>query len=203
MNEDFFKHIEQPTNRVNNMDHGPDFSLSASDFDQSAFAPPDEPRTETGQYPIPGIPPAAEPENEKIKLDARFTSDVIIGFFDGIQDPMFHYMNERRKRKRYFGTGEKYREAVELSYMTKEKICEQYPDDSDEKLEMVARYRTFNERMDKIDKALPFTDDEKEKLRVPIKRMIEKSNFDIPPGIALFMAACEVMSTRFIDLYAD
>ncbi len=209
MSKEFFDHIEKPTTHVNNMDTGADnFSLSAADFDQSAFTPPAEPYPGSipGQYTaatgMSGMP-AKEPEEEKVKVDSKFTSDIIIGLLDGIQEPMFHFANEMRKRKRYFGSKEKYDEAVELSYMTEEKIREKYPDEADEKLALLARLHKFNDRMDEITKSLPFTDDEKEEIRLPLKKMVEKHNFDIPPGIALFMVACKLASNRFIDLYAD
>jgi hypothetical protein len=205
MNGDFFSHIEKPTTQVNSMDTGADtFSLSAADFDQSAFTPPVEPYRGTGQYPgAPGMPPPTEPEEEKVKVDSKFTSDIIIGLLDGIQEPVFHFANEMRKRKRYFGSKEKYGEAVELSYMTEEKIREKYPDVADEKLALLARLHKFNDRMDEITKSLPLTDDEKEEIRLPLKKLVEKHNFDIPPGIALFMVACKLAGNRFIDLYAD
>jgi hypothetical protein len=205
MNEDFFKHIEQPTNRVNNMDHGPDFSLSASDFDRSAFTPPVDPYPENtpGRQPYFGATAEKAPEVEKVKVDAKFTSDIIIGLLDGLQENMFHMANEFRKRKRYFGAREKYGEAVELSYMSEEKIREKYPDEADEKLELVARLQKFNGRMDKIDKDLPFTEEEKENLRLPLKKLVEKHNFDIPPGLSLLIVVFQLAGTRLIDFYAD
>jgi hypothetical protein len=186
MDNDFFRYIEQPTAPVAVGGAPSGFSLSESDFDTGSLAPA-----------------ASGPEEERVRVDAEFTSRFIISFFDGVQEPLFYHLNESRRRRRYFGSREKYVEAVELSHSSDDELRRRFPDAADEKIELVARLKKFNGRMEKLEKELPFTLAEKETLRAPLKKLVEKSNFDIPPGIAMLMAVCEVMSSRLICLYAD
>lgn len=192
MDNDFFKHIEQPTTQVS-LDTAPadTFTLSAADFDRDVMAP------------TPMEHPDAEPEPEKVPIDAEFTTQFIIDFFDGTQEPLFYYMNQSRRKKKYFGTNDDYLEAIDLSYKTDDELKELYPDDYQAKHTLVAKLKEFNARMTKIKKDLPFTGDEREQLERPLKKLVEKSNLDIPPGLAMVMIATKILSTRFLDVYAD
>jgi hypothetical protein len=197
--EDFFKHIEEPTAQVNiggesNSGSAGTFNLSADDFDQSV--------------PLAPVVPAAsiiQKEPDTSPIDAQFTTEFIIDFFDGTQEPAFYFLNQTRKRKKYFANRDEYLEAVELSYKTDDELKKLFPEteDYDKKHALVLRLKEMNAKLAKIKDDLPFTNDERHQLERPLKKMVEKANLDIPPGLAMVMVVTKIMSARIIDLYAD
>jgi hypothetical protein len=190
---DFFTHIAEPTAQVNIGADAPEppagtLGLSADDFDRN----------------VP-VTPIIPNEPDTVPIDAQFTTEFIIDFFEGTQEPAFYFLNQSRQRKKYFADRDEYLEAVELSYKTDDELKKAFPEpeDYDKKHALVLRLKEMNSKLEKVKKDLPFTDDERHQLERPLKKMVEKANLDIPPGLAMVMVVSKIMSARIIDLYAD
>jgi hypothetical protein len=190
-NDPFFEHLSLPTPSVDihagEREEQSTFGLSSEDFDR---------------HELEKIPPEA-PIHENVSIDAEFTSEFIIDFFDGVQEPLFYWMNRSRRIRKYFTSRQQYAEASELSRKTEEELKKQYPDAFDTKNALAKKYFLFSERMKKVKESLPFTADERRQLEHPVKKLVEKAGMDIPPGMAMVMVCAKIISSRVIDLYAD
>jgi hypothetical protein len=177
--------------------------LNENDF-QDAPLVPEQPGQNTNDKPKepaasqPGTDVSIKPEKV---FDPEFTSEIVIGTVDTIQSTLFLALNNKKQKNKRFKNREEYAEAVRLSYLTDIELSKL--DNAEEKKLLVEKLKSFMDVMTKINDGLSLDPDEILKLKRPLVELVKKSNFDIPPGLALVMVSMDILSNRVVDLIMD
>lgn len=166
---DIFQELETPTEVKSQGDTEKTFSLSENDFQDKLNEPIKEPVK---------------------KLPASVSAEIYLDSFEGLVLNFGGSMLYRRRlTKRYFGTPERRDEAEFLQSKPEKDIKE------DEKI-LIEKYNKYNLHYEKIAKLLPLDSEEKAKTLKPLTKIIEMSGGDLPPGIALLLAALGIIVAR-------
>ncbi len=192
--KDFFKGLQEETAFVENtVNLEPD----ESDF---------EPMPEGVSENYSDIPTEEEP-TERVNLsdlaDPEETADICITMIDGVQTPIFLLLHRKKLVKKYFTDKQQYKDASEIYALTDADIANQYPDKADALLALKRRFNAMTKDYTSKTVEVPLSDDEKDRLKSPMKRMIEKSGFNVPPALALCVVMGQIIISRLIDLYWD
>lgn len=146
------------------------------------------------QVPAPIPAPVNEPKAEKQKktMPPDISAEIFIGAIDTTQMLVFGALNKRKIRSRF--TGEEIAKAEKILQQIKDKDINK-KELSDADYDLQYEYKRLKEIQDDI----PFTDEEYEILKKPLAKLIEINGYDIPPGLAMTMAAAQVFAPRLVD----
>lgn len=138
-------------------------------------------------------PPATEPPKEKAtpSLSADTMAEIYLSVVDGTQTLIFSSINKKKMARRF---GDKLAEAEKLLNEL-ERGALQPQDLSPDQYGLFMRIKNLSEVRD----AIPFSDEEYEKMKVPLTKIIEDSGHDLPPSMALVLVGLEVMAPRIVD----
>ncbi|WP_416437893.1 hypothetical protein [Phnomibacter sp. MR] len=138
----------------------------------------------------------ADPQPKKERMmGAEFVAETFLGMFDTTQSIILSKINRRKMKRRL---GEKLPEAEKL--INEIELGRIEPKDlTPEQYQIFLRIKDLM----KVEEMIPLTDEEYEKLKVPLMRLVEVNNIDLPPNLALFMTAIDVMAPRIIDAFFE
>ncbi len=140
---------------------------------------------------VPGTGGKPSAAKERL-MGAEFVSEAFIGMFDTTQSLILTKINQKKMKRRL---GDKLPKAEQL-FAEIESGRIQMADLSPEDYAIFLRIKDLM----KIEEEIPLTDEEYEKLKVPLLKLVEINNIDIPPGLALMMSVVEVMAPRIVDV---
>lgn len=192
--DDFFslkEHIRKPTQYRNPTENMNDdfFSDDNNDFFH-------ESANTTGDHPEqPPEKPNSEVDPIKPKPDPEISTQGALSLFDGLQHMGFFTAYQRKFQNRIFKSDDEFWESQDLAYL---------PDDSkkelsDEQKKLIAKNQDYIKKLEGIVDKLPLKEDEKLKMKGPLKEVIKHYNYDLPPGLTLAIVAGEILFTRVIE----
>lgn len=172
-----------------------------NDSFENFIAEETEEKTPTAEEQINIQAPLKEAPKPEKAIDSDFTTEFAVDSLDAIQHTIFFALNNRKWRNRYFDSKDEFRIATKLTVLTEEEISNM---ENPESLKILKKkYEKFVEKMNTIDKELEFSEKQKQRLANPIKKMVVKAGYDLPPGLALVIISGQIVSERVIDLLMD
>lgn len=140
--------------------------------------------------------------SSKIKLSAELSADIFLGVADIIQQQVFrplHGAKHKRRMRKLYGDDALEKCSALLDQIAKEDhqghINERTPDEVG-MLRLVKRYREVVED-------IPFTEDEKDKIRPALVAYLKERGGELPPWLGLVMMSIEVFGPRITDLVVE
>lgn len=150
-----------------------------------------EPAPEPAKPVIQNDDPGLEPAPRERMLSPETQAEIYISVVDGTQTLIFNSINKRKLSRRL---GDKLPEAEKL--MNEIECGRLDPKDlHPEQYGLFLRIKNLLEIKDTI----PFSDEEYEKLKAPLSKIIQESGHDLPPSMALVLVGLEVMAPRIVD----
>ncbi len=149
-------------------------------------APAETKAVDIDKAPAPAAQPMLSPETQ---------AEIYIGIADTTQGVVFGAIN-RRKMKRRLGDR---LELAEKIYSDIDFGREQIVNLSDEHHQLYLRIKGLME----VAETIPFSDDEYEKLKVPLSKIIQESGHDLPPSMALTLLALQIFAPRISDAFFE
>ena len=70
---------------------------------------------------------------------------------------------------------------------------------TEQEKKMIRLMKQYN----RVSKEIPFTDADYEKAKGPLTAMIKEKGFDLPPNMAMFLVALEVLGPRLADAITE
>jgi hypothetical protein len=137
------------------------------------------------------VSPAETAPTKKPMLSADTMAEIYIGVADGAQTLIFNSINKKKLARRL---GDRFPEAEKI--INEIEVGRLHPKDlSPEQYALFMRVKSLLE----IRETIPFSDEEYEKLKTPLTKIILDSGHDLPPGLALVLVGLEVMAPRMVD----
>lgn len=144
-------------------------------------------------------PAAVDPEPvepaKRQSMSADTQSEIYLGAFDTAQTLVLNALNERKKRRRL---GDDKERAEEIYEMVTSRAAS-LNTFTDEEKKMYLRIKPLME----VTETIPFSDDEYDKAKRPLAKIIEESGMDMPPNMAFMMVAVEIMAPRLVDVFFE
>lgn len=195
-NKEFFEALkQQPTEVDNNINLNP----SDDDFEdmpEDTGASYEDPDEETPEHLEEG-----SPLNKLVDVDE--TADIAIMMIDGVQAPIFYLLHRQKLVKKYFENKEDYKQAAQVYALSNTDIAQQYPNKCDALIALKRKFNAMTAEYNKKQINVPLTDDEKQQLKAPMRQLVAKANYNIPPGIALAVVMSNIVIGRLIEVYWD
>lgn len=143
-----------------------------------------EPNNEDPEEPDP-------PSPKKAMLSAETQAEIYVSVLDGTQTVIFNTINRKKLARRLgdkLAEAEKIINEIECGRLEPSQLT---PD----QYNLFLRIKTLIE----IRETIPFSDEEYEKLKTPLAKIIQESGHDLPPSMALVLVGLEVMGPRIVD----
>lgn len=202
MADELFNAINTPTREVDLSN----LHAQADDFenpdDYAPAAEPEEDNPYDSEIPDGEMPGDSVPLESVI--DPEEVADSTIDLIDAVQSPIFILLHKKELVKKYFKEKTDFATAAKIYALSDDDIKRQAGDDEEKqkrllnlKNQYIAMMAEFNEKRN----AVPFTDDERERIMPPLTKVVKKSGFDVPPGLALTVVMVQIFSVRLIDVY--
>jgi hypothetical protein len=122
---------------------------------------------------------------------------------DGVQAPIFYLLHRQKLVKKYFENKEDYKQAAQVYVLSDTDIAQQYPNKCDALIALKRKFNAMTAEYNKKQINVPLTDDEKQQLKAPMRQLVAKANYNIPPGIALAVVMSNIIIGRLIEVYWD
>jgi len=142
----------------------------------------------------PSPPSTQEPspkEPGKSMLSPETQAEIYISVVDGTQTLIFNSINKKKLSRRLgdrLPEAEKLMNEIECGRLDPKDL---HPD----QYGLFLRIKSLLE----IKETIPFSDEEYEKLKGPLAKIIQESGYDLPPSMALVLVGLEVMAPRIVD----
>lgn len=191
MNDDskeFFEGLKEQTVTVEN-----NTNLQASDDDFEPFEN-DGYTDEPSDIEEPSI------EASKV-IDPDITSDICIDMIDGVQSPIFLLLHRKKLVSKYFKEKKDYKVAAEVYALDDADIATNYPDEVERCIKLKRKYKGMFAEFKAKTVEVPLSEEERTRLKEPMRMMVERSGFDMPPGVALAVCMAQIIINRLIDVY--
>jgi hypothetical protein len=167
------------------------------------FGKETEVKTPVQKIESPQAPAAAQApqqavvETKKTYLPAETTAEIVIGSVDFTQQMVFEKIHRRKLKKRLepFGGIDKAEELMDDLDAGRKTESDLSPDEK----KMIRLMKHFN----RITKEIAFTDEEYAKVKTPLSQIIKENGFDLPPNMAMFLVALEVIGPRIADAITE
>lgn len=141
--------------------------------------------------PEPELAAVEQEAPKKALLSADTMAEIYISVADGTQTLIFNTINKKKLNRRL---GDRLPEAEKL--INEIEMGRLEPKDlSPEQYALFMRIKGLLE----IRETIPFSDEEYEKLKTPLTKIIQDSGHDLPPSLALVLVGLEVMAPRIVD----
>lgn len=181
----------------------PNFDINLDDFpgieqEQSDPPPPPNGGSQPGQNLDLNTP--VEDTEEKPLYNENEFSSLMADVFDSAQGNFSIAMIVKKRRKRYFGSNEKFHKAEEYFFMgetereslDKEKVAEAK--------NLAERYRKYTLSLKDLTDKYMMSDSERRLFKRPLTRIAKQNGIDMHPGVSVGIIALKILSDRFIDI---
>ena len=150
---------------------------------------------QTTTAPATTEPP--KPPAPKNPLPAETTAEIVIGSVDFVQQLIFEKIHRRKLKNRLepFGGIDKAEQLMDDMEAGRKSESELTGDER----RMVRLMKDYG----RLTKEIAFTDDEIEKAKKPLSQIIKESGFDLPPNMAMFLVATEILGPRLADAITE
>lgn len=148
-----------------------------------------EPGPDPDPKPVQDPPEPKEPRERMLTPETQ--AEIYISVVDGTQTLIFNSINKRKLTRRL---GDRLPEAEKLM---NEIECGRL-DPKDLPAEQYGLFLRIKNLLE-IKETIPFSDEEYEKLKGPLAKIIQESGHDLPPSMALVLVGLEVMAPRLVD----
>jgi hypothetical protein len=159
------------------------------------------PEVDTPSFNPTEEPPEEEPEGFDIPLDPEETAEAFIDIFDLGQSIIFPKLYERA----LFSPADKLLlSAVNEKVLNKQVATNADEDQEPEKIQFTAaelkQLRKAKELEDYTTEIVPLTEKEKDSLKKPLVKLLNVSNVNLSPGIALVISVVIISITRMAPI---
>lgn len=157
-------------------------------FNQTPVIIDEEPEVDPEPVQTTATAPA-EPRERMLSPETQ--AEIYISVVDGTQTLIFNSINKRKLARRLgdrLAEAEKLMNEIECGRLDPKDL---HPD----QYGLFLRIKNLLE----IKETIPFSDDEYEKLKGPLAKIIQESGHDLPPSMALVLVGLEVMAPRLVD----
>lgn len=188
---EFLQGLSTPTQQVDN-----NFNLQAEESDFEDMPENDnyfETDTDREQESVP-LSAITDPDE---------TAEICIDMIDGVQTPIFYLLHRKKLVKKYFKDKEEYKQAAEIYALSDNEIADDYPDNFKELLALKRKYKAMSADYAAKTVEVPLSEEERTRLKAPMRQMVAKSGFNIPPALALCVCMSQIVISRLIDVYWD
>ena len=146
-------------------------------------------------------PKAEEEEEDKkgtVKLSAELSADIIIGGVDFLQCQVLTRIHEHKFKKRMrsrYGDGAMEAADALLNKLEAERKQNTFADRTADEVGMLSLIKRYREVTDDI----PFTEEEKDKVRPTLVAYLKERGGQLPPWLGLGLMVTEMIGSRIMD----
>ena len=134
----------------------------------------------------------AAPEIKPAGIGSSLSASIVLETLDGVVlqagGEMFH---EWRLKKRRFNGDEDFERCKELYLKNQSTKLT-----NEDEIKQAERFARFESELDKKIAKLPLTDSERKRTLIPLEKIMEQTNGDLPPWLGLVMALGQIVVSR-------